>query len=85
MKMALLFGSLLLSATALSAQTPSSTSPAEGSTTSPSDMICRTQGETGSRLQRTRVCRTRAQWEEQRRENRQALERTQNTRTTSGN
>jgi hypothetical protein len=48
-------------------------------------MICRTQGETGSRLQRTRVCRTRAQWEEQRRENRQAIDRAQNTRTTSGN
>lgn len=84
MKLALFFGSLLVAATPVSAQTPSSSSPAEGSATSPNDMICRTQGETGSRLQRSRVCRTRAQWDEQRRDNRQALERTQNTRTTSG-
>ena len=84
MKKALLFGSLVLAAAPAFAQTPSSASPAEGSTTSPTDIICRTQGETGSRLQRTRVCHTRAEWEQQRRDNRQALERTQNTRTTSG-
>ncbi|HYD13415.1 MAG TPA: hypothetical protein VEC11_11270 [Allosphingosinicella sp.] len=41
------------------------------------ERICRTTGELGSRLGRTRVCKTRAQWEEARRENRDTIDRAQ--------
>jgi len=39
--------------------------------------ICRTTGELGSRVTRARVCRTRAEWEETRRENRGTIDRAQ--------
>lgn len=48
------------------------------------DVICRTEAEIGSRLNRKRICRTRAQWEEQRREDRRSLEKVQNTRMVTG-
>lgn len=44
---------------------------------SPNDMICRVTGETGSRLQRSRVCKTRAEWDQLRREQRNTLDRAQ--------
>jgi hypothetical protein len=40
-------------------------------------VICRREIETGSRLQARRICMTRSQWEEQRRQQRQAIERAQ--------
>jgi hypothetical protein len=42
------------------------------------DPVCRVVNETGSRLNRTRVCMTRAQWAAQRRETRENVERSQN-------
>lgn len=47
---------------------------------SPNERVCRTITDTGSRLNRSRVCRTRAQWEQQRREMRQDVERSQANR-----
>ncbi len=44
---------------------------------SSNERICRTSGELGSRLNRTRTCMTRAQWEEARRENRDTIDRAQ--------
>lgn len=41
------------------------------------DMVCRVTGETGSRLQRSRICKTRAEWEELRREQRNSIDRAQ--------
>ena len=41
------------------------------------DIICRVTGETGSRLQRSRICKTRAEWEQARREQRTSLDRAQ--------
>ena len=41
------------------------------------DMICRITGETGSRLQRSRICKTRAEWDELRREQRNSIDRAQ--------
>ena len=41
------------------------------------DMVCRVTGETGSRLQRSRICKTRAEWDELRREQRNSIDRAQ--------
>ena len=51
--------------------------PAPSASSDPNAMICRVTGETGSRLARARTCRTRAQWEEIRREQRNAVDRAQ--------
>jgi hypothetical protein len=85
MKKSLFFCALLLS-TAASAQ-PSSSPPATGTGAAapdPNAMICRNQRETGSMLARTRVCKTRAEWDADRRDNRQSIDRNQATRTTTG-
>lgn len=50
----------------------------------PNHMICRSVAETGARLSRTRICMTRAQWDEQRRQTRQNIDRAQTTRTNPG-
>ena len=42
-----------------------------------SRVICRTQQDTGSRLNKARVCRTAAEWAEMKRSERQAIERVQ--------
>ena len=43
----------------------------------PNDMICRDVGVTGSRLDVKRICMTRQQWDEQRRDARDAVDRAQ--------
>ena len=57
--------SAALIATAAVAQTPSSP-PADNSSNSqtedPNEVVCRYQPVIGSRVNRTRVCRTRAEW-----------------------
>lgn len=82
-----LFLCALLVSTAASAQPSSTSSPngAGAAAPDPNAMICRNQRETGSMLNRTRVCKTRAEWEADRRDNRQAIDRNQATRTTTGN
>ncbi|HTU09315.1 MAG TPA: hypothetical protein VMG08_00335 [Allosphingosinicella sp.] len=54
---------------AIAAQTPG--------TEDPNERICRVTGELGSRLQRTRTCKTRAEWAEMRRETRNSIDRSQ--------
>jgi hypothetical protein len=44
-------------------------------------LICRDIAETGSRLSSQRVCMTKEQWEENRREARQSIERAQTQQT----
>jgi hypothetical protein len=85
MKKSLFFCALLLS-TAASAQPSSNASSSRTSTAAsdPNAMVCRNQRETGSMLNRTRVCKTRAEWDAERRDNRQAIDRNQATRTTTG-
>lgn len=46
----------------------------------PNQVVCRMQRETGSRLNRQRVCVTRQQWIEQRRADRQLIEKAQTSR-----
>jgi len=48
------------------------------------EVVCVYQNTTGSRVNRVRVCRTRAQWADTRQETRQTVERVQDSRTTSG-
>ena len=48
-------------------------------------VICRTEADIGSRLGGTRVCMTREQWAERRRESREAAERAQMGHTDRGN
>ncbi len=74
-----LFLSVALLSTAAVAQAPSDATSSEESY-DPNQRICRNMGETGSRLSRTRVCMTRAEWEARRREARQNVERAQTTR-----
>ena len=83
MKKSLFVCALLVSAAAVAE--PSSSSPANGAgTADPNQMICRNQRETGSMLNRTRVCKTRAQWEADRRDTRQTIDRTQTNRINRG-
>ena len=72
----LIFISAILVSTAGSAQT-SRPVAATGSSLNQSETVCRIVAETGSRLARSRVCRTRAEWEQQRRETRDDIERGQ--------
>ena len=84
MKKPLFFCALLIS-TAASAQTPSGTASNESGAVNPNNqIICRNQRETGSMLNRTRVCKTRAQWEADRRDTRQTIDRTQTSRINRG-
>ncbi len=50
----------------------------------PNQIVCVNQTEIGSRLNRRRVCRTRAEWAEHQREYRQNIERAQQQTRTSG-
>ena len=43
----------------------------------PNEVVCEKQQETGSRLASERVCKTRSQWAEQRRTDRQEIDRAQ--------
>ena len=49
----------------------------------PNEMVCKNETETGSRLARKKVCMTRAQYEERRMLDRDMIERSQASRTTS--
>lgn len=70
-------------AVAATAQTPAA--PTEDRDSGQLKVVCKSISEIGSRLNRRRVCRTRAQWEEVDAQTRQVVERVQSTKTTSGN
>jgi hypothetical protein len=54
------------------------TAPSADATTRKAEkMVCKTVGETGSRLKRSKVCRTAAQWAEQRQIDRANIDRSQ--------
>ena len=86
MKKSLFFCALLLSTAASAEPSSSSSTGAAGATAAdPNAIICRSQRETGSNLNRNRVCKTRAQWDADRRESRQIIDRIQTNRAASGN
>jgi hypothetical protein len=74
-----------LAATAAFAQTPApSTAPSGGAAPAASastKMVCRSQGDSSSRLRRQRVCVTQAEWDEQRRLSRADVEKAQTSRS----
>jgi hypothetical protein len=66
----------LIAATAGAAQAPQPPAAEEGN---PNERICRIVTQIGSRLNRSRVCMTRAQWRVHRRDMRDTAERIQRT------
>jgi len=80
MKKLAILGAVLVSSAAM-AQTNPSRSAGGGEGPDPNQRICRSMGETGSRLGGTRVCMTRAQWEAQQRDTQSSVERAQMNRT----
>lgn len=56
-------------------------SPTNAAVPNPNEMICRSVRDTGSRVARTRVCMTRAQWSQQRREHQFDVENAQTRRS----
>jgi hypothetical protein len=83
----LLAGVAALAATAALAQTPQpapapgGTATAKSGTSASTKMVCRSQGDSSSRLRRQRVCVTQAEWDEQRRLSRADVEKAQTSRS----
>ena len=78
-----LFCAALLLSGAASAQPGSTTASPGGAgarVADPNQLICRNVADLGTRLNRSRVCKTRAQWEEERRQMRQNVDQTQTNR-----
>lgn len=86
MKSLLLLTPLVFAASAGLAQPATPTVPAHPSADpyDPNQVICRVVHDTGSRLNRTRICATRQQWDEQHRVDRQSVEHTQTNRIWPG-
>jgi hypothetical protein len=76
----IVFVSALLASSAGWAQAPSSGQSSDQAR-DPDEMICRNVEDTGSRLSRSRICMTRAQWSDYNRTTRQGVERSQATRS----
>jgi hypothetical protein len=82
---ALIIGAAL-GATVAFAQAPTNTTEQKvGPNGDPNQVICRTEGEIGSRLSRRRICRTRSEWAELEQQTRQTVDRTQTYRPSCEN
>jgi invasion protein IalB len=85
MNKAAILSALLVTSAAAYAQAESE-APATtklGPNQDPNQVVCQTQTEIGSRLNRRRVCRTRAEWAEHQRMYRQSIERAQTQKQSS--
>jgi hypothetical protein len=78
MKKILFLGALLASSAGW-AEAPAPGQAGEAAL-NPNEMICRSVEDTGSRLSRSRICMTRGQWADHRRNQRQTVERNQASR-----
>lgn len=76
--MSLTMIALLLDSTSAPAQ------EADAKTAAKEKIVCVEQGETGSRLSKRRVCQTVSQWEQQRQDARDMLERSHRSQTNAG-
>jgi uncharacterized membrane protein len=85
MNKALVFAATTISAVAVAATAQPTAATSEEKPAAKEKQICRTIAEVGSRLNRRRVCATKAQWEEVDQQNRLAVDRVQNGRQTQGN
>ena len=72
-----LFALVIVVATPAMAATPSAAQQQSSTASDPNEKICESLPVIGSRLAKKRVCATRAEWEEQRRQDRQAVEQIQ--------
>jgi len=83
-----IFAATMLAASAALAQPPAPRHSAPGAGANAgldmSEVVCRSQGEIGSRLGRQRVCATRQQWLEQQRMDRLYTEKAQTNRIWPG-
>jgi hypothetical protein len=77
--MSLMIGAFLFSA----APDPPAPVTTGGPSNDPNEVVCVNETEIGSRVGRHRVCRTRAEWDEARRQARNSVERAQNERPTT--
>ena len=87
-KMAILCA-VLVSSVAAIAQTPEEAPDAPTTARTqpnqdPNEVVCVQETQIGSRLNRRRVCRTRAEWAEHRSQYKQSIERAQNNTQTQG-
>ena len=78
----LVIAALTLAAVPASAQAPADTTTT-GPSNDPSEIVCISESRIGSRLDRHRVCRTRAEWAEHRRQYRNSVDRAQQQMQTS--
>ena len=78
----LLTAALTILAVPTSAQAPGDVATT-GPNNDPTQIVCISQAQVGSRLARQRVCRTRAEWEEHRRMYRNSVDRAQQQMQTS--
>ena len=76
--------SAVLIATAAVAQAPSDVPERRDPNNDPKQVICRNEPVIGSRVNRMRVCRTRAQWVESRAESRKEVDKAQTQKGTNG-
>ena len=85
MNKALVFAATMISAVAVAATAQPTAATSEEKPAVKEKQICRNIAEVGSRLNRRRVCATKAQWDELDQQNRLAVDRVQNGRQTQGN
>jgi hypothetical protein len=67
---------------ALAQNTPQTSQPTAKPAKDPNEIVCERQEVVGSRLATQRVCKTRAEWAEERRLNRMDVEKAQTLRST---
>ena len=84
MNKALIFVATLAAGTAVATAAEPQATPAGQEAAEQEKQICRSVSEIGSRLNRRRVCATRAQWDEMRLQNRLTADR-MNSKPSSGN
>ena len=80
-----LIGAMLLGGAMLATSPVAAEPSGKKKTTDPNEVVCRKEEILGSRLASRKVCKTRAEWAEETRENRGNIERAQVQRGTAGN
>jgi invasion protein IalB len=80
LSVALLVFSPVVSSAAVAQAAQQEQQPAAKKVLDPNEVVCERQQETGSRLAAKRVCMTRSEWAEQRRQDRMVIEKIQTQR-----
>jgi hypothetical protein len=77
------FSLILVQAPALANNAPAGATKSAQKTLDPNEVICKVSEGTGSRLKKTKICRTRAEFEAERADNRRQVDRAQSAKTTN--